>query len=294
MNMQPVIENYLLTCKAESKAQSTIRGYHDVLYDFLDFTGDISLEEFKPEHVQRYMGSLQDKEGRNGPISSHSLHKYYSVLRTFCNWLFAQGQIRQIPTQLLKPPRLSEDLPDALTADEVEKLLGILRSETLRNRTIMKFFLDTGVRLNELATLSPKNLHLTDGWAKVVGKNSKERIVPMGAALCRDVHAYLHRRKAHPGVQTIFTSQHGYELGREGIAQLVRRILVQVRETGKCGPHTLRHTFATLYLRNGGSLEVLRRILGHSQLKVTQRYVHLAVDDVLEEAHRLSPLDALR
>ncbi len=294
MNLRPAIENYLLTCKAENKAPKTIRGYHDTLYAFLEFTGDIELLDLKPVHIQRYMASLQDHQGRKGPMSSHSMHKHYSVLRTFCKWLFVQSEIRSVPTQLLRPPRLSSDLPDALTPDEVKLLLGELRGETLRNRCIIKFFLDTGVRLNELATLKLTDLHLQDGWAKVSGKGSKERIVPLGAELCRDLHTYLNRRKAHPSVQTIFSSEDGYALGREGLSQITRKTLSKVRKSGKTGPHTLRHTFATMYLRNGGSLEILRRILGHSEIKVTQRYVHLAVDDVLEEAHRLSPLDRMR
>ena len=294
MNLRPAIENYLLTCKAENKAPKTIRGYHDTLYAFLEFTGDIELLDLKPVHIQKYMASLQDHQGRKGPMSSHSMHKYYSVLRTFCRWLFVQSEIRSVPTQLLRPPRLSSDLPDALTPDEVKLLLGELRGETLRNRCIIKFFLDTGVRLNELATLKLTDLHLQDGWAKVSGKGSKERIVPLGAELCRDLHTYLNCRKAHPSVQTIFSSEDGYALGREGLSQITRKTLSKVRKSGKTGPHTLRHTFATMYLRNGGSLEILRRILGHSEIKVTQRYVHLAVDDVLEEAHRLSPLDRMR
>ena len=196
MNLRPAIENYLLTCKAENKAPKTIRGYHDTLYAFLKFTGDIELLDLKPVHIQKYMASLQDHQGRKGPMSSHSMHKYYSVLRTFCRWLFVQSEIRSVPTQLLRPPRLSSDLPDALTPDEVKLLLGELRGETLRNRCIIKFFLDTGVRLNELATLKLTDLHLQDGWAKVSGKGSKERIVPLGAELCRDLHTYLNRRKA--------------------------------------------------------------------------------------------------
>ena len=294
MNLRPAIENYLLTCKAENKAPKTIRGYHDTLYAFLEFTGDIESPRPQASAYSEIHGVSSGSPGRKGPMSSHSMHKHYSVLRTFCKWLFVQSEIRSVPTQLLRPPRLSSDLPDALTPDEVKLLLGELRGETLRNRCIIKFFLDTGVRLNELATLKLTDLHLQDGWAKVSGKGSKERIVPLGAELCRDLHTYLNRRKAHPSVQTIFASEDGYALGREGLSQTTQRILSKVRKSGKTGPHTLRHTFATMYLRNGGSLEVLRRILGHSEIKVTQRYVHLAVDDVLEEAHRLSPLDRMR
>jgi site-specific recombinase XerD len=160
----------------------------------------------------------------------------------------------------------------------------------------MELFLDTGLRLNEVCALDLKDVHVQGAWCRVYGKGRKEAIVPLGRKLCRDLSIYIHahRKPTYQDEPALFINRFGHRLEREGLAILVRRALANIGIEGKHGAHTLRHTFATNFLRNGGSLEALRRILRHNDIKVTQRYIHLVMDDVIGQHHQASPLDHMR
>jgi integrase/recombinase XerD len=198
-------------------------------------------------------------------------------------------------TDFTSAPKMTGDLPKALTDEEVLRLLAY-EDNNYRNMVIFELFLDTGLRLAEVANLELKDIHLSAGWAMVMGKGSKQAIVPLGKKLMRDLYIYVHqyRKPASDDVQALFLNPEGEALGREGIAILVRRALAHVGVEGKHGAHTLRHTFATNFLRNGGSLEALRRILRHSDIKITSRYIHLLSEDMVAEHRRASPLDKIR
>ena len=295
MNLKHEIEQFLLACRAENKSPKTIRAYHDILADFLNKMGDVDPRDLTPANVQQYIVDLFERPGRKSEkVSSHTAMKYYTVVRTFIRWMYAQEIITKRITDYTKPPRLSKDLPDGLSDEEVTDLLKYLKEkDNYRNWVIFELFLDTGLRLEELVNLDLSDIHVEEAWLKVFGKGSKEAIIPFGYRLSRDLHKYLHDyRFALPGEDAFFTKEDGTRLGYEGVAVMVRRTLSDVRKDGKCGAHTLRHTFATKYLRNGGSLEALRKILRHNDIKVTQRYVHLVTEDVARDHRKASPLDS--
>jgi site-specific recombinase XerD len=295
MNLKHEIEQFLLACRAERKAPKTMRAYHDILADFLDHMGDIDPRELKPADVQQYIVDLFERPGRRSEkISSSTAMKYYTVIRTFIRWMYAQEIITKRITDYTKPPRLSKDLPDGLSDEEVDDLFRYLNEKNnFRNKTIFELFLDTGLRLEEVCNLNVNDIHIEDAWLKVFGKGQKEAIVPFGYRLSKHLHKYFHDyRNALPGEDAFFVKEDGERLGYEGLAIMIRRTLSDVRKEGKCGAHTLRHTFATKYLRNGGSLEALRKILRHNDIKVTQRYVHLVTEDVKRDHRKASPLDS--
>lgn len=296
INLSDAVENYLLACRAEGKSQKTLRAYHDILYDFVPAVGDIPVPDLTPQTIQAYIADLYKRPGRkNRAFSTHSAAKYYAVVRSFIRWVFAQGWLEKRITDFTKAPRLSDDLPDCLTDEEIARLLNYCRERgKLRDTVIIAFFLDTGVRLEELVSLDLNDVHIEGGWVKVYGKGRREGIVPIGHQLARDLHLYIKtERKAAPGETALFINRFGQRLEYDGVGTLVQRILKAIRLDGKCGPHTLRHTFATRYLRNGGNLESLRKILRHRSIAVTQRYVHFLQQDVLDDHLRASPYDNL-
>jgi site-specific recombinase XerD len=299
--LSSVIENYLLACRAGNVTPKTLRIYKDTLNDFKQFVGDLDIAELNREHLKNYVVMLQARPGKapGSTLSSHSVFKYYSVVRTFVRWAFFEGLTLENITARMKTPEVTKDLPDPLTREEEDKLMRVISFRPLRDQVIIEFFLDTGVRLQELAELTIDRVYISESSARVIGKGRKTRTVPMGRKLTQHVHTYVtFHRKALPGQEALFVNEHGrergYNMGYEGMAVLVRRILEPIRGSKKAGAHTLRHTFATRFLQNGGDIESLRIILGHEDIKVTQRYMHLLPADVQVVHHSASPLDRRR
>jgi len=255
--------------------------------------GDMLVARIALTDLHKYLADLQDRPGRIAPgISSHTVHKGYSTIRTFIRALYHQGQIPTQLTDFVRPIRLSDDLPECLTPAETERLLVVARAASFRNLVIFEFFLDTGCRLSEVAGLDLEDIALEAGWAKIYGKGRREALVPLGRVLVRDLYQYItQHRDAEAGEDALFTNIHGRRLGMEGMSMMVKRAMAAADVSGKRGAHKLRHTFATEALRNGMPLESVRKILRHRDIKVTQRYLHLTQGDVQEDHRQASPLD---
>jgi site-specific recombinase XerD len=212
--------------------------------------------------------------------------------------MFDQRMMTNRITDFTKAPRLSEELPDALTDEEFDKLFTYIKGRgNFRDQVIFEVFLDTGIRLKELVELTLDDVRLDQHLIRVFGKGRKEDFVPFGKKMADDLRKYINsdrNRTALPGERALFVKQTGEKLGREGVSILVRRALTKIGKNGKAGPHILRHTFSTLYLRNGGDMEALRLILRHKDIRITQRYVHLLKDDIMANYRKASPLDNLK
>lgn len=213
--------------------------------------------------------------------------------------MYAQEMIPTCPTDKTKAPRLGKPLPSALTDDEVKALFRHIKEEQgrtsrFRDQVIFTLFLDTGMRLNEVACLTVDDLNIKEGLIHIKnGKGAKEGSVPMGNHLARDLYTYLHRhRQANPGEKALFIGKGGSALGYEGLAVMVRRAISAIRVGDrKRGAHVLRHTMATNFLRAGGSVEALRKILRHNDIRITQIYLHLTLEDIIREHQKVAPLD---
>jgi site-specific recombinase XerD len=205
--------------------------------------------------------------------------------------MYLQRWIDTCPTDFTRPPRLNKPIKDTLTDDEIVRLLHDVRDHP-RDHLIFSFFLDTGSRLNEVVRLNVNDVDFEQRIVKVHGKGNKDGIVPIGQRVTRDLYLYIHKdRCAAPGEDALFVNQNGSRLEYQGLSQMIRRRFEKVGITGRA--HKMRHTFATKFLRNGGNLEALRRILRHSDIKVTQQYLHLVNDDIIAEHGRHSPMDRL-
>jgi site-specific recombinase XerD len=225
--------------------------------------------------------------------------KHYQVIRTWARWMYAQKIIPTCPTDKTKAPVLRKPLSCALTDGEMMALFRHIKEEKgrifrFRDQVIFKLFLDTGMRLNEVACLTVDDVNIKECRIHIKnGKGAKEGSIPMGNHLAGDLNTYLHvHRQANAGEKSLFIGKSGSALGYKGLAVMIRRTISAVRGgDGKRGAHILRHTMATNFLRAGGHIETLRRILRHKDIKITQIYLHLPGEDVIAEHQRIAPLD---
>jgi integrase/recombinase XerD len=299
MQLRDAIGQYLLDCKVKNISSTTIDGYAYWLKRFVERVGDMPISEVSSHSVRSFIAYLMEEGNlRTGePLSSHTIHKAYRVVGSFSNWLVQEELVVDAPTKKTSPPRVDRDLPDALTHEELLRIFDYLETRDFRDKVIFEFFLDTGCRLQEVVDLTIDDIHLTEGWAKIFGKGRREAIVPMGNQLCRDLHTYIFRhRKAPESERALFVSTIApYQaMTRDGISSMIKRVHKACGIEGKYGPHKLRHTMATQFITNGGDIAILRRILRHTNISVTQRYINLVQSDVQSAHKEHSPLDRLR
>ncbi len=296
LELPNLIEAYLLACRSEGKSASTIRWYEQKLRGFLDFLSSrrLSLQPngVTPEILRGFIVCLQSTN-----VSAFTARGYVQVVKGVFSWLEAEGYLANNPIRRVRLPKTPRYVVKPLQEDEVHKLLAAVDPRTLagsRDLAIVLLLLDTGMRLGELAglTVADGESALRDGMLKVFGKGARERFVPVGATAQNALRRYLqlHRPDGYP--QSLFLGSSRRPLSDEGIRQVVRRVAGRAGVNG-VHPHRLRHTSAITFLRAGGDVFVLQRILGHSTLAMTRNYVTLADADIKAAHLRASPADRL-
>jgi len=267
-----------------------------------DSVGTLELRKFL-SHVTR---GHESPEGRWGdpksrkPVRARTVRDYHGHLRAFFRWVVAEGYIEASPLEPIAPPIARADQVQPFTEVEVRALLAVaLRAKhPRRDEAIMLVLLDTGIRASELCALRQSDLDMQERRISVVGKGNKRRAVYFGRDTARALFNHLRDEPKEPGAP-LFRSERGTRSGealtRSGLAQLIERAGVKARlEKVRCSPHTFRHTMAVCFLRNGGQAFALKELLGHTDLKMTNRYVALAQADLANQHRRFSPVDGLR
>lgn len=206
-----------------------------------------------------------------------------STLRRFYRYLVREKLREDDPSARIDAPRLGRPLPATLTEAEVEALLAAPNPEDvlgLRDRAMLEVLYATGLRVSELVSLTLNQVNLTQGLVRVMGKGSKERLVPLGEEAMVWIERYLaHARPAlvrGQPCEALFVSQRGEAMTRQTFWHLIKRYARNAGITAKLSPHTLRHAFATHLLNYGADLRVVQMLLGHSSLSTTQIYTHVA------------------
>lgn len=215
---------------------------------------------------------------RQRGLSARSVARTLAALRQFYGFLRRQRWINNDPTQPLETPRLWRRLPSLLEYHEVEALLAAPKVETragLRDRAMLELMYACGLRVSEVAGLTLQSVQAEAGYVRVRGKGNKERLVPIGRVAVAWVERY--RQQARPAMSTrpeLFLSRRGGPLTRQAIWRLIRRYARAAGIRKHVSPHTLRHSFATHLLQNGGDLRVIQEMLGHASITTTQIYTH--------------------
>ena len=232
------------------------------------------------------------------PLSSATVHGHVRTLRAFFNWLLMEGLTQNNAAKDLKLPKVTKKVVTTLSDQEIESILNTLsptNPSEARNRTILMILLDSGLRIGELVNLKMGDVHMDEGYLKVMGKGKKERIVPIGSNAQRALQRYLFHfrpKPVNPVINNVFLSTSGNPLTENSMKLMFARL---AKRSGVCRlhAHLCRHTFATRFLINGGDVFTLQQILGHSTLEMVRHYVNLASNHVAIQHQKFSPLDRL-
>lgn len=308
------IAEYILCCRIEGKSPKTIGWYRqklEYLDGFLRQGGHSGLiREIRTADVRSFIHHLQSevkadanhpsKPERNERLSPHTLLGYFRTLKAFFSWTIREGFLEDNPMAGIRTPKVPRLVMKSFSESEVRDLLCSFDRKTcfgFRNYAMVLLLLDTGIRASELTGLRLGDLHLEEGYIKVLGKGRKERIVPLGYTSQRTLWKYLRKFCVEPALATIdrvFLTRDGQPMKIDWLYKIVSRACRGAGIDGKrIGPHTCRHTFARQFLMNGGDLLTLQRILGHSSLDVVRLYVNLDTRDLLQQQRRHSPMDVL-
>jgi len=275
---------FLAAKAAEGASPKTIEWYRTVLGRAArDLGANRALEAIRPTELHAWLVSLRET------LSPTSVAGYVRGLKAFANWCATEEVADAKALRKLRKPRVPHKLVEPLSDDSLRRLLDCASA---RERAIVLLFLDTGLRLSELAGVRPSDLR-PDGAVKVMGKGARERIVPVGTAARQALLRYLRQEVSFPPNEPIFRSRRGGPLPAHSIQQVFRRLKARAGIPGRCSPHTMRHTFARAYLLNGGDAFSLQRMLGHSTLDMVKRYVALGDADLVTRHRTASPADRL-
>ncbi|MFC1910968.1 tyrosine-type recombinase/integrase [Chloroflexota bacterium] len=305
-SLESLSRGYLLNCRTENKSPKTIRGYESTLRNFNWYCKQNNFPEVQKltavhiRHFLWYLGSEPHRWNSSNPSAKHiasntTINDYFRALRTFFNWLEREELIIDNPFKHLKTPKADNNIVQALTPAEIERLFKACSGKSLldiRNKAIISVFLDTGLRLSELVNLTVDDVNTDDGSIIVRhGKGGKPRVVRVGnraqKALWKYVTLY---RKGNSN--RLFLNRSGEPFDFFGVSIFLKRLGNKTKV--KVHAHQLRHTFAISFLRAGGDVFSLQYLLGHSTLTMTQRYLQsLNANDAANAHKKFSPLDNL-
>ncbi|MCK5725247.1 MAG: site-specific tyrosine recombinase XerD [Thiotrichaceae bacterium] len=226
-------------------------------------------------------------------FKASSVARLLSCLRQFYRYLLRMKLVNDSPVELISTPKLVRNIPDTLSEPEVLALLSAPNVETaegLRDKAMLELLYATGLRVSELIGIELSRCSLANGVVRVLGKGSKERLVPMGDEAVDSIKAYLEESRPRlilgKGVSNdLFITQRGSGMTRQAFWYLIRKHAVQAGINRKISPHTIRHAFATHLLNHGADLRVVQLLLGHTDLSTTQIYTHVAKAR-LQELHQ--------
>lgn len=268
-------------------SENTVRAYARDLAQYDRYLAGRKLRSaalVTPNDVERYVTAAR--------WAAPTVARKIAALRSFHEFLRRRGLAGDNPALPVRPPRRSRPLPDVLTVEEVESLLGAPRGETprmVRDRALLEMAYATGLRASELTGLSLEEVDLDEGLVRCVGKRQRERIVPFGAqaklALVRYLEGSRPLLTRDRGERAVFVTRLGRPFTRMGYWKLLREHAAAAGIKSVVSPHTLRHSCATHLLEGGCDLRVVQEFLGHRSIETTQIYTHLD-RGYLREVHR--------
>ena len=269
-------------------SKNTTAAYGSDLRHYLGWLGTRDPLKADPALLDDYLWAAKTERG----LSAASVFRKMESLRAFYRFQAAEERVAQDPTRDFRAPRLPQRLPDVLSEDEMERLLSAPDGGTvhgLRAKVMLELLYATGIRASELLALKPEYVNLAEGWVRVMGKGSKERLVPMHERAVRSLTRWLKVREERFGQAArdpqVFLGRGGRSLSR---AQLWRDMTALAKRAGlkrTVHPHLFRHTFATHLVRGGADARSVQEMLGHASLQTTQIYTHLDVG-ALKRAHK--------
>jgi len=301
--LEQVVESFIgyLTFEKRSSAH-TIRAYQDDLVQFFDFMalqyGEVTPGAITPSFIRSWLASMKD-----GGISSRSINRKISTLKSFFKYQIRSGVMEQSPMAAVTSPKSGKRLPVYVEQQDIALLFSQLVFpddwEGWTDRLILAVFYHTGIRLSELINLKERQVDRGNRCIKVLGKGNKERIIPIGAWLMGEIADYCQKKRGGGEQQAkdggkmdteyLFVSKKGVKLYTKYAYRVVRKYLGQVTTIEQKSPHVLRHSFATHLVNSGADLNSVKELLGHASLAATQVYTHNTIEKLKEVYLRSHP-----
>jgi integrase/recombinase XerD len=281
-------------------AANTRLAYGDDLSQFVSFLHRRKLDHINSvqrQHITEYL-----MEQRKRGLTARSVSRHLAAIRMFCRFLHRERMLANDITQTIDSPKLWRTLPHTLDYREVEQLLAAPQTRTklgVRDRAMLELMYASGLRVSEVAKITLSEVNLEAGFLRVVGKGNKERIVPVGKQAAEWLQRYIDHARSSLGRNghtrsEVFLSSRGTALNRKTIWHLIKKHAHAAGINKNITPHTLRHSFATHLLENGGDLRVIQEMLGHADIATTQIYTHVDQRRLKDTHYRFHPRSGRR
>jgi integrase/recombinase XerD len=280
--MNDYLDQYLNYLRFEKNlSENSIFAYQTDLKRYLAYLHALKItrpEHIKTRHVHRLIQVLSEMG-----LAASSLARNLSSIRSFHQFLYMEDVMQSNPTEHVEGPKLRRYLPSVLSFNEIQKLLSVIddsNSLGLRDRAMLEILYACGLRISELLGLPIREIYFKQGFVRVIGKGSKERLVPVADRALNWVRAYLDRSrpvldKYRNSSGITFLNARGNPLSRMGFWKILNGYVVQSGVKKEVHPHTFRHSFATHLLEGGADLRAVQEMLGHADISTTQIYTHL-------------------
>lgn len=274
-------KRYLLLEKGLSK--NTIEAYMTDLQKFSTYVArhNLSYRDISYIHLQDFLSSLYNQN-----ISPRSVARILSGVKSFFKFMLLDQYIDHDPSELLDAPKIGYKLPQVLSVEEIDRILSVIDVSTVegsRNYAIIETLYSCGLRISELTSLKFSNLYFDEGFIRVEGKGSKQRLVPISETAIQKIKNYLQHRQLinirRGSEDVLFVSTHGRSAGsmlsRSMIFQFIKEYAELAGIKKEISPHTFRHSFATHLLERGANIRVIQEMLGHEKITTTEIYTHI-------------------
>lgn len=276
-----------------SMAQNTILGYladADRVAEWLE-SQHTTLQQATTEQLADLLSELHSLG-----ISARSQARVVSGMRSLYRFMTLEGIIETDPTQLVDLPKIGRKLPEVLTVDEIDEMIGCIdpgHPQGQRNRAIIEVLYSCGLRVSELCNLQIADIDAAQGVLSVVGKGSKQRLVPVSDEALHQIHMWMQKRgeiDVQRGEEAyLFLNRRGKRLTRVMVFYIVRDLAALAGIRKPISPHTLRHSFATHLLEGGANLRAIQQMLGHESIATTEIYLHVDNTRLRDEILKFHP-----
>ena len=290
--LQQTLESFMEYLRLERNASPlTLTTYRPAIKSYMESALELASDEWSPSDADRDLVRNWIMQQMDDELTSTTVNKNLSAVKSFYKYLQLRGLIDSNPTRYLRGPKREHTLPSFLTQAQIEEALETISTDpkdflAVRNRLIIETIYQTGLRRAEVASLETQQVDLKSMSLRVVGKGRKERIVPFGEALKKQMDAYLTLKKRKVGQSRyFFVTLKCRPLSGADVYQVVHKALDAVPGLPRRGAHTLRHSFATEMLNAGAPITSIKELLGHSNLDTTTRYTHTSFEQLKQLYH---------
>ena len=277
-------------------SENSTHAYYSDLDSFILYLQEnrvFSFEEVTRDHVLDFLSLCKDQE-----LESATIARRLVAIKVFFRYLLQEKVLEHNVTDIMDSPKLWRILPEFMTGDEVSAFLRAFSAKSkdpleFRNRCMMEVLYSCGLRVSEMANLKLGNIVFDENILRVLGKGSKERIVPVGKIAMQFISKYLKDCRPqllkNAAIPYLFLSNNGRKLDRERIWMVVKEAAVRAGISKDIHPHTLRHSFASHLLENGADLRAIQEMLGHADISTTQIYTHVSAKRLLSIHKKFHP-----